>query len=68
MFAEAFPESYRNGWIAHRNGASFHINPYDEVTQTISHAYWTTGWCNRFVAVKHGTHSKEMDNEVEFRE
>lgn len=68
MFAEAYPEAYRNGWIAHKKRAAVWDNPYDEVTQAVSHAYWTTGWCKRFAVVKNGTHSKEMDNEVEFRE
>ena len=61
-------ESYRNGWEAHRKRVSVHSNPYDEDTQAISHALWTTGWCDRFNAAKHGRLTDAMDQEMMFRE
>ncbi len=61
-------ESYRNGWIAHRKRAPVQDNPYDEVTQAISHAWWTSGWCERFNAAKHGRLTDAMDQEMMFRE
>lgn len=48
------PESYINGWFAHKGERSQEENPYKEKVQEYSHNQWISGWCDRFSAVKHG--------------
>lgn len=43
---------YMDGWFAHKKDLGT-VNPYDEKTQSYSHNQWTSGWCDRFSAIKH---------------
>ncbi|GJD87809.1 hypothetical protein BHAOGJBA_1314 [Methylobacterium hispanicum] len=47
-------EAYLDGWLAHAQDVGSDDNPHEERRQPRSHAQWTSGWCARFSAVKHG--------------
>jgi len=44
----------KDGWYAHKNGVRVDDNPYCERRQEASNMEWTSGWCARFGALKHG--------------
>ncbi len=46
--------AFLDGWLAHKNGVEVEDNPFDERRQARSRSQWTSGWCARFGAVKHG--------------
>lgn len=52
---------FLDGWHAHRLGVDVDENPYDEQRQSKSHSLWTSGWCRRFGAIKHGDDTTERD-------
>lgn len=45
--------AWRDGWLAHKNDMDTSDNPYNDQTQTYSHAQWESGWCARFGWCKH---------------
>lgn len=59
-------EAYLDGWLAHLKDVDVEANPFDDKRQARSHAQWTSGWCARFGAVKHG-HPLAYD-EAEFED
>ena len=46
---------YLDGWQAHKDGVSVDDNPYSETAQRVSNRLWTSGWCQRFSCIKHGS-------------
>lgn len=45
----SYTESYRDGWLAHRQYRREVLNPYDRNTQFFSHLEWQRGVAGRAI-------------------